>query len=210
MNFTAPAVDKYLYSLLPKRDPIAAELERYAKKHDVPIVGPAVARLLALLVQISGAKRIFEMGSAIGYSTLWIARAAGEGAEVFYTDANPENAKRAATMFQRAGIDNRIQILVGDALESLKSTSGEFDMIFNDVDKPAYPQVFKLAVPRIRSGGLFITDNTLWSGRVAKKAKASDKATRAIQQFNRLLYASKELYPVIVPLRDGVTICRKS
>ena len=210
MNFTAPAVDKYLYSLLPKRDPIAAELERYAKKHNVPIVGPAVARMLALFVQISGAKRIFEMGSAIGYSTLWIARAAGPGAEVFYTDANPENAKRAATMFERAGIADRIQILVGDALESLQSTSGEFDMIFNDVDKPAYPEVFKLAMPRIRSGGLFITDNTLWSGRVAKKAKASDKATRAIQRFNRLLYASNDLYPVIVPLRDGVTICRKS
>jgi caffeoyl-CoA O-methyltransferase len=210
MNFTAPAVDKYLYSLLPKRDPVAAELERYAKKHNVPIVGPAVARMLALFVQVSGARRIFEMGSAIGYSTLWIARAAGPGAEVFYTDANPENAKRAAAMFERAGVADRIQILVGDALESLKSTAGEFDMIFNDVDKPAYPAVFKLAVPRVRSGGLFITDNTLWSGRVAKRAKASDQATRAIQQFNRLLYASKELYPVIVPLRDGVTICRKS
>lgn len=209
MNFTSPAVDKYIYSLLPKRDPIAAELERYAKKHNVPIVGPAVARMLALLVQITGAKRIFEMGSAIGYSTLWMARAAGPGAEVFYTDGNPENAERASEMFERAAIADRIHVNVGDALETLQKTRGEFDIIFNDVDKPQYPAVFKLAVPRVRPGGLFITDNTLWSSRVAKKAKAGDAATRAIQQFNKMVYASKDLYPVLVPLRDGVTICQK-
>lgn len=209
MNFTAPAVDKYLYSLLPKRDPIAAELESYAKKHDVPIVGPAVARLLALLVQLTGAKRIFEMGSAIGYSTLWIARAAGPDAEIFYTDGDSANAERAQAMFERAGVADRIYVNVGDALEELQKTRGEFDIIFNDVNKPQYPAVFKLAVPRVRSGGLFITDNTLWSSRVAKKAKAGDKATRAIQEFNRLVYSSKELYPVMLPLRDGVTVCRK-
>ena len=98
---------------------------------------------------------------------------------------------------------------VGNALELLKKTPGKFDLIFNDVDKHQYPEVFHKAVNRVRSGGLFITDNTLWSGRVSRKAKPNDRNTRAIQQFNRLCYASKDLYPVLIPLRDGVMVCRK-
>ena len=89
------ALEKYIYGILPKRDAVLAEMERYAKKHDVPIIGPAVARMIYLLAQISGARRIFEMGSAIGYSTIWLARAAGPDAEVYYTDGDAANAKRA-------------------------------------------------------------------------------------------------------------------
>lgn len=199
------AVEKYFYGLLPKRDAVLAEMEAYARRHDVPIIGPAVARMLAQLVQISGARRIFEMGSAIGYSTIWLARAAGSQAEVFYTDGDPENARRAQEHFRRAGVSGRIHVLVGDALELLKQTPGQFDLIFNDVDKHQYPAVFRLAVPRIRRGGLFITDNTLWSGRVARRA--ADRYTRGIQQFNRLVYSSKDVFPVLIPLRDGVTVC---
>ncbi len=201
------SVERYFYSLLPKRDAVVAEMESYARRRDVPIIGPAVARMLALLVQVSGAKRIFEMGSAIGYSTIWLARAAGPGAEVFYTDGNPENARRAKEYFRRAGVAGRIHVLVGDALQLLRKTPGKFDLIFNDVDKHQYPAVLRLAVPRIRRGGLFITDNTLWSGRVARPGR--DKYTRGIQRFNRMVYSSKQLFPVLIPLRDGVTVCRK-
>lgn len=207
MHITNPTVEKYVYDQLPKRDAVVAEMERYAAKHKVPIIGPAVARMISLFVQLTGARRIFEMGSAIGYSTLWIARAAGRDAEIFYTDGNPKNAERARNSFERAGVADRIKMQVGDALDALRQTSGEFDIIFNDVDKDQYPAVFKLAVPRVRSGGLFITDNTLWSGRVTKKS--ADRSTRRVQEFNRLVRNSKELFPVLVPLRDGVTICRK-
>lgn len=207
MHITNPAVDKYIYAQLPKRDAVVAEMERYAAKHKVPIIGPAVARMISLFVNLTGAKRIFEMGSAIGYSTLWIARAAGAEAEIFYTDGDPKNAERARRSFERAGVADRIKIQVGDALELLQQTPGEFDLIFNDVDKHQYPAVFKLAVPRVRPGGLFITDNTLWSGRVTKTS--ADRNTRGVQKFNRLVRSSKEIFPVLVPLRDGVTICRK-
>jgi caffeoyl-CoA O-methyltransferase len=208
-NITNPQVEKYIYGILPKRDPVLAEMEAYAKKHDVPIVGPAVGRMLALLVELSGARRIFEMGSAIGYSTLWMARAAGLDAEVFYTDGDPKNAKRAQDSFDRAEVASRIHVQVGDALELLDSAQGEFDIIFCDVDKHQYPDAFRKAIDRIRSGGLFIVDNTLWSGRVTRKPKASDRQTRGILELNKLCYASKELFPVLVPLRDGVLICRK-
>src|SRR5580700_1800877 len=103
-------VEEYLADLLPKRDSVISEMERYAKKHDVPIIGPVVARMIYLLAQISGAKRIFEMGSAIGYSTIWLARAAGTEAEVYYTDGDPGNAARARGYFKRAGVARRINV----------------------------------------------------------------------------------------------------
>jgi caffeoyl-CoA O-methyltransferase len=208
-NITYPAVESYLYSLLPKSDPVLRDMERYAYTRDIPIVAPAVGRFFALLAQISGAKRIFEMGSAIGYSTLWFAIGAGPGAEVHYADSSMDNARRAQLYFHRAGMADRIHIHVGVAQEKLAESTGEFDLIFIDVDKEQYPDALRLAVPRVRSGGLLLADNTLWSGRAARKAPRGDSHTRGIQQFNRMVYASKELFPVIVPFRDGVTICRK-
>jgi caffeoyl-CoA O-methyltransferase len=208
-NITSPAVEKYLASLLPTSGPILREMERYAYARDIPIVGPAVGRLFFLLTQLAGARRIFEMGSAIGYSTLWFAQAAGEDAEVHYSDGSVEKAKRAHVYFHRAGLSERIHIHVGVAQEKLAETPGEFDIIFIDVDKEQYPATLRLALPRLRRGGLLITDNTLWSGRAARKAPRGDARTRGVQEFNRMVYATKELYPVMVPLRDGVTICRK-
>lgn len=205
--FTRGDVDKYLYDLLPRGDALTREMESYAHKHGHPIIGPAVARLLALLAQLSGARRIFEMGSAIGYSTVWLARAAGPKAEIFYTDGNPENARRAEAYFRRAGVARRIHVLTGDAIALLKKTPGQFDLIFNDVDKHQYPAALRAALPKLRRGGLLIADNTLWNGKVTQPAK--DANTRGIQQFNRLAYASKQLSTVVLPLRDGVTVSRK-
>jgi caffeoyl-CoA O-methyltransferase len=206
-EITNEAVEKYIYGILPARDAVIAEMEKQATAEDIPIIGPAVARMLYLLAQISGAKRIFEMGSAIGYSTIWLARAAGPKAEIYYTDGDPTNAKRATEFFKRAGVERRIRVMTGDALDLLGRVRGKFDMIFIDVNKEQYPAALKKVVPRLKRGGLLITDNTLWSGRVAREADSD--ATRGVQQFNKAVYASKELFPVMIPLRDGVTICRK-
>jgi caffeoyl-CoA O-methyltransferase len=202
-------VEQYLYELLPERDAVISEMEAYAAEHRVPIIGPAVARLLSLFAQVSGAKRIFEMGSAIGYSTIWLARAAGPKGKVHYTDGDVANAQRAREYFRRAGVAKRINVQVGDALELLKTTPGKFDLIFNDVNKHQYPEALRVALPKLKRGGLFITDNTLWSGKAARPAAADDEATLGVQEFNKLVYLSKELYPVLIPLRDGVTVCRK-
>ena len=136
--------EKYIYSLLPRRDPVRREMERYAARHDVPIIGPACGRLLYQLARLIRAGRVFEMGSAIGYSTLWLAQAVGPKGEVFYTDGDPANARRAEEYFRRAGVRKRIQILVGDALDMLERTPGQFDLVFNDVNKTQYPAVFRL------------------------------------------------------------------
>lgn len=202
-------VEDYLYDLLPRRDEVLDEMEAYAAEHDVPIIGPAVARVLALLVQVSGAQRIFELGSAIGYSTIWLARAAGPQAKITYTDSDPENARRAGDYFERAGVADRIHIEIGDALALFQQTAGAYDMVFNDIFKRQYPDAAKMALPRLKRGGLFITDNTLWSGKVAREASADDSDTRGVQEMNRMVYDSKELFSVLIPLRDGVTVCRK-
>jgi caffeoyl-CoA O-methyltransferase len=200
-------VERYLYAILPQRDVVLSEMEQLAKRRDIPIVGPAVGRLLALLVRISGTKRIFEMGSAIGYSTIWMARAAGPGTEVFYSDGDPEKVRQAAAYFKRAGVARRVRILTGDSVKLITQVSGKFDLIFIDVDKHQYPAALRRALPRLRRGGLLVVDNALWYGRVARKEK--DAATRGVQQLNRMIYSSKKLFPVILPLRDGVAICRK-
>ncbi|MGA7358098.1 MAG: O-methyltransferase [Candidatus Sulfotelmatobacter sp.] len=208
-NFTtAGPVDDYLYSMLPKRDEVLAGMEEYASKHDVPIVGPAVARVLQEFALMINAKTVFELGSAIGYSTIWWAQAVGEKGHVIYTDGDPKNAERARGYFERAGVSSRITLHTGDALEVLSEQKQEFDIIFNDVDKEDYPRVLRLVSPRLRKGGLFIADNVLWSGRVAEK-NPKEAHTKAILEFNRLLYNSPDFFTTILPIRDGLAIAFK-
>jgi caffeoyl-CoA O-methyltransferase len=209
MDITDPAIDRYLHGLLPGRDPVIEEMEALARERSIPIIGPAVARILYQLVRLSKAKTIFELGSAIGYSTIWIARAAGEGATVYYTDSDPEKARQAGQFFERAGVADRIRILNGSALDLLDQTPGTFDIIFCDIDKQYYPQAFHKALPRIRKGGLLLADNVLWSGRVTQSPQEQDEPTRGIVEFNRLIYSSAELFPTILPVRDGFAVCEK-
>jgi predicted O-methyltransferase YrrM len=205
---TTGPVDDYLYSMLPKREEVLAEMEEYAAEHNVPIVGPAVARVLQQLALMIGAKKIFELGSAIGYSTIWWAQAVGDKGSVIYTDGDSKNAERARGYFDRAGVSKRIKLHIGDALEILSEQKEQYDIIFNDVDKEDYPRVLRLVSPRLRKGGLFITDNVLWSGRVAEK-NPKDPQTKAILEFNRLLYASEDFYTTILPIRDGLAVAWK-
>jgi caffeoyl-CoA O-methyltransferase len=205
---TTGPVDDYLYSMLPKRDDVLAEMEDYATEHNVPIVGPAVARVLQQLALMINARTVFELGSAIGYSTIWWAQVVGDGGRVIYTDGDAKNAERARGYFTRAGVSERITVHTGDALEFLSEQKEEFDIIFNDVDKDDYPRVLRLVAPRLRKGGLFITDNVLWSGRVAEK-NPKDSTTKAILEFNRKLSDAPEFYTTILPIRDGLAVAFK-
>ena len=207
-GITAGAVEDYLYSMIPGRDEVLEQMESEAAARNIPIVGPLVGRVLHQLALMIQAKNIFEMGSAIGYSTIWWARAVGEDGRVFYTDGDRKNAEEARGYFEKAGVAAQITMRTGDALELLSEQNGEFDIIFNDIDKEDYPRVFRLAIPRLRKGGLFVTDNVLWSGRVAEK-NPSEASTKAILEFNRLLYGSPELFTTILPIRDGVAVAIK-
>jgi predicted O-methyltransferase YrrM len=216
MPITDQRVENYLYAMLPERDPVLQEMERQAKERDIPIVGPAVGRLFYQYARLLNAKTVFEMGSAIGYSTIWWAKAVGAGAKVHYTDGSHKNADEALRYFQQAGVADRIEIHVGDALEILSERKEHFDILFNDVDKHDYPRVFQMAAARVRTGGLFITDNALWHGDVAYAAgnpelanPEPDRSTKGVVELNGLLYSSPDWYTTIVPLRDGVAVAMR-
>ena len=204
----APELDRYVLDLIPERDPVIAEMEAVARERDVPIVGPAVATLLETLAESIGARRICELGSAIGYSTAFFAKAVGPGGKVVYTDGNEKNAREASGYLERLGLRDRVDVKVGDAVDLLESTTGEFDVIFVDIDKDGYPRALEAAAPRVRRGGFLLADNVLWSGKVVDPDQ-EDKATQGIREFNRRLFARRDFRSVIVPLRDGVAIARK-
>jgi len=215
-SFTDQHVENYIYAMLPPRSAVLQEMERQAKERDIPIIGPAVARLLYQYARLINAKTVFEMGSAIGYSTIWWAEAVGAGGKVHYTDGSRKNADEARGYFRQAGVADRIEVHVGDALELLSERKEQFDILFCDVDKHDYPRVFQMAAARVRKGGIFVTDNTLWSGRVAYAAgnpelqrPTPDKTTEGVVEFNRLLYASGDWFTTIIPLRDGVTVAMR-
>ena len=214
ISFTDTHVENYLYAMLPPREPVLQEMERQANERDIPIVGPAVARLFYQYAKLINAKTVFEMGSAIGYSTTpgGGAMTVGEGGKGLLHRRQPaRNADEARRYFQQAGVADRIEVHVGDALELLSERKEQFDILFCDVDKHDYPRAFNMAAPRVRKGGLFVTDNTLWSGRVAYAAgdpdlpkPETDRTTEGVVEFNRLLYSSPDWYTTIIPLRDGV------
>jgi predicted O-methyltransferase YrrM len=180
-------------------------MEERASRDHIPIVGPVVGTLLSSLAKSIRAQRIFELGSAIGYSTIWLARALPPGGKVYYTDGDPKNAAAAEESFKLAGLQDRIEVRVGDALSHFNSVDGDFDFIFNDVDKHGYPEVYLKAAGRVRVGGFFVTDNTLWSARVIDPS-VKDADTQGVREFNRLLSADSRFETTTLPLRDGVTV----
>jgi predicted O-methyltransferase YrrM len=207
MEILNPHIERYLAEIIPERDPVLSDMEEFAAAREFPIIGPLVGRLLYICARSMQAKRILEMGSGFGYSAYWFAKAIGKDGLVICTDGSAENASRAQEYFKRGRIAERVEFHVGNALTIVDSLKGEFDIIFIDIDKHQYPKALKKAVPRLRTGGLLIADNVLWSGKILDKKP--DAATAGIITFNRMIYASKELLTSIVPLRDGVSISVK-
>ncbi len=217
-----PSIDEYLIDIIPARDEVLTEMEAYARERRFPIVGPLVGRVLHQLVLLTNPTRIFEMGSGFGYSAYWMAKALRQPeARIICTDGSQENADRAAGYLARGGIADRIDYRVGNALEIIDETEGDFDIIYNDIDKDGYPEAFRKAIPRLRSGGLFITDNMLWLGRVVTYDTDADmrgldeeeqwvhKTTVGVKELTQLLYSSPDVFTTIIPLRDGISVAIK-
>lgn len=182
-------------------------MEEFAKKEGIPIIGPQVGRLLYQLSITINAKRIFELGSAFGYSAYWFAKAVGKDGQVYFTDLSEDNILLAKDFIKLVGYEDRIQINFGDGSSILEETEGEFDIIFNDIEKEDYPHVIDKAYEKLRSGGLFITDNVLWHGRVVSEDTSA--ATEGVREFTKRLMSHKGFYTTIVPIRDGLSISVK-
>jgi caffeoyl-CoA O-methyltransferase len=187
---------------------VLREMEQYARKHAFPIIGPMAGRFLSQLALITGAKRILELGSGYGYSAYWFAGGMKKGGKIICTDLSDENRVRAIKFFRRGGFGPMLEYHVGDALEIAEQLKGPFDIILNDIDKIDYPRALETAIPRLRKGGIFVTDNVLWSGRIFHKKKTAE--SKAILEFNRRLFSSKKIFSSILPVRDGLAIAVKA
>ena len=196
-------------SLLTRYDePVLLEMEAEGKARGFPIIGRLVGVTVELLARSVGAKRVFELGSGFGYSAYWFARAVGPSGEVHGTDGDPENEPKALDYLSRAGLAEPIRWHVGDAVTHLGAAPGEFDVVYNDIDKDGYPAAWLAARERIRVGGLYVCDNVLWSGRVAVQDRDDPRPvyTQAILEHNRLIAEDDRFISSIVPTRDGVFV----
>lgn len=208
MSITYDYIDDYLYRMAAPRDRLLEKMEEYADTNNVPIIGPLVGRLLYNLARTSQSKKALEIGTAIGYSGIWLARGiAPQKGALTTIDLNPERVKIARKNLAEAGVDRSVKVLEGNALEILPTLKDEYDLIFLDSDKDVYPDAFKLSIPKLRKGGLFVADNALWGGEVAKGGKSAD--TQAMIKFNKLVVGTTGMSTVIVPLRDGVLVSLK-
>jgi len=188
-------------------DEVLTEMEEYAGQHGFPIVGRATGRFLEVAARSIGARRVMELGSGYGYSAYWFARAVGDEGEVVCTDGDPSNAERAEQYLTKAGVWSRIRYRVGDALAGFAEETGEFDVVYCDVDKDGYPDCWRAARDRIRVGGLWLCDNVLWGGDVATGTERPGRLegmTAAIDEHNRLVAADDRFVGTLNPVRDGV------
>lgn len=208
MDFPSPEIDSYLREINPASPPILAEVEALAAERNFPIIGPLVGRVLYQIVKISGAKTVFELGSGFGYSALWIASALPDECQMICTEFDKAKAEEGMRFLDRAKLRHKVIYEVGSALENFHRYQGPFDLIFCDINKQDYPKALDLSVPKLKSGGLFLADNTLWSGRILDPEDRS-RETEGIRKFNEKIYSHPQLFSSLLPLRDGVSISLK-
>jgi predicted O-methyltransferase YrrM len=206
MAIVNPEIEDYLRKLYDDGDPIRREMEELAAKESFPIVGPLVGRELSLLTRAVGAKKVFELGSGYGYSALFFARAVGPDGIVHCTDTSAENVRLAEGFLTRARVFDRVTYHREEATAALRRVGGTWDIIYNDIDKDGYPETVDLAAEHLRPGGLFITDNVLWSGRVLPGQDDRAASTRGVVEFTRRLFGHRGFVATINPTRDGVAV----
>jgi predicted O-methyltransferase YrrM len=207
------AVEHYLSSLNHVADPVLLEIARVGRDRDLPLVDAEVGALLRVLALAAGATRILEIGTAIGYSGIWLAGALPATGSLLTMEMNTERAREARANFERAGLADRVNVIVGDAALMLAKVAGPFDIIFQDGDKQLYSPLLDRLVALLRPGGLLITDNVLWDGEVVPRfvptPQRNPADTHAIAEYNERLAKHPALITTVVPLRDGVAVSVK-
>lgn len=208
------AVERYLSTLNRLGDPVLEEVARAGEAAQLPLIDAEVGGLLRVLATSIGATRILEIGTAIGYSGIWLAGALPAGGMLLTIERDFERARLAREHFARAGVADRVSILLGDAQRMLAKVAGPFDLIFQDGDKAFYEPALNRLVELLRPGGLLITDNVLWDGEVVPgfvdPPRRDPEDTRAIGAYNERINAHPQLMTVTIPLRDGVAISVKT
>ncbi len=204
-----PEQESYLDRLLPPRDAVLREMEERAARENIPISDPEVGKLLGILARATGARRILEIGAAIGYGAIWLARGAPE-ARVTSVDIDPERLAAARGYLERAGVADRVELIEGAALEVIHRLDGPFDLVYVDAVKTEYRKYLDLVLPKLRVGGVIVCDNLLWGGQVAAPDEdREDPDADALRSFNGYLMMHPQLQAVVLPLGDGVGLATK-
>lgn len=171
--------------------------------------GPVQGELLKMLVEISGARRVLEIGSFTGYSSTCMALGLPEGGHIDALELNDELEDLMREGWEKAGVQDRISLHIGDAVQTLKGLSGGYDFAFVDANKRQYLDYYELVLPLLRSGGLMVADDVLWDGKVYADTPSNDAQTRALLEFNDRVAADPRVEVVMLPLRDGLSLIRK-
>ncbi len=200
---------EYLDSLLPPRDALRAKMEAVAHAESIPIADPELGHLLEILARTAGAERILEIGTAIGYGTLCLARGAPD-ARVTTIDRDAAVQARAHAFLEEGKVAERIDFLTGEALEILPTLTGPFDLVYIDGDKASYRRCLDMGLQRLRVGGLMVIDNLLWKGEIADPpAEGLSDNARHVETFNVYFMIHPQLRAVVLPLGDGVGVATK-
>ncbi|HYM26019.1 MAG TPA: O-methyltransferase [Vicinamibacterales bacterium] len=207
------AVERYLAGLNHAVDGVLADVARDGAARNLPLVDAEVGALLHVLARAAGAAKVLEIGTAIGYSGIWLARALPRGGMLLTLEMNAERAQEARGNFTKAGLADRVNVIVGDAERMIAKVAGPFDLIFQDGDKRQYSPLLDRLVGLLRPGGLLVTDNVLWDGDVVPGFRDTRSHSGddwlAIAEYNERLAKHPLLTTAVVPLRDGLSISVK-
>ncbi|MDQ1557668.1 MAG: hypothetical protein QOD32_728 [Pyrinomonadaceae bacterium] len=196
----------YLDQLHPASEALLAEMEEYAAANRVPIADREVALFLEITARATGARKVLEIGMAIGYAVLHLLRGMGADGQVVTIEPSEEMISRAGGYFQRAGVSERVRVERGYALEVIPTLEDEFDLVYLDAMKEEYADYLELSLPRLRTGGVVIADNLLWGGQVAGEIRSPDQqiSTEGLRRFNETFVNHKNLRGVVLPVGDGL------
>ncbi len=209
MDITEPRLEDYARRHSDPPTPLLEELAVVTRQKMAAYgmqVGPLEGAFLRMLVRLVGARRVLEVGMFTGYSALCMAEGLGEGGELITCDVDPEAERIAKSFFERAPFGKKITVKMGDAKQTLKGLTGQFDLVFLDADKESYLTYYALSLPLLRPGGLLVADNTLWSGKVLEPRAETDVALVA---FNQHVLNDARVERVLLPVRDGMMLARK-
>jgi len=211
-NVSYEYIDRFLLGMIPESKGLLPELEEYAGENHVPIITKDIAGLLAVLIKTAGVKSILEIGTAIGYSAIHMGLCAGEGFSIKTIERDEETAAKAAEFIKKAGMENNISIITGNAEEILKDVSGSFDMIFVDAAKGQYMDFMKDSISKLRIGGLFVCDNVLFRGMVAERSlliRRKITIVKRLRKFLSFISSCDSLQTTVIPMGDGMSVSCK-
>lgn len=212
MNFLDEKLDKYITDHSGNEDELLYQLYRETHLkvlHPRMLSGWTQGQFLQMMASMIQAESILEIGTYTGYSAICLARGMKEDGKLITIDIKEELFQIAQKYFEKAGLNEKIEQHIANAVEFIPTLDKTFDLVFIDADKANYPQYFDLIIDKLRSGGLLIADNVLWSGKVIEEVKTDDRDTPAVLEFNKKVQDHPKLQNVLIPLRDGLMIARK-